>query len=334
MANRYTGKLRRPLVVFSVVCIIGIGLGICCGNFVFLAKALGELTGLPPSNILVIIYATIFVMLLVIREPERIKPVAFFFTAVILGIAVVLMLANYLTFAFMAERRREMTFNYFELDGAGALVGISLYSFESINTLANVRRSTQQPARMSKFVQATFLVASVFYILFGASYHCAYGKSMLKKVAFNYYVGSPVLFGLKYFVMLNPLFSIPFHLISTVELFEKLRPLRFLTRDRALNLSAARILLTRQAALALVFCLSTLSQDMSIILNTVGSLFGPALGLILPVGLAHQVVIYRNFADHHGVPYGKARRLHDQVYLVIGSLFMLLGLKTVANHFY
>lgn len=73
-------------MAFSVICIIGIGVGFSCGNFVFLAKALRELTGLPLGNITIIIYSSIFMMLLIIREPERIKPIAFFFTIVILGI--------------------------------------------------------------------------------------------------------------------------------------------------------------------------------------------------------------------------------------------------------
>ena len=332
--------MKKPLVVFSVFCIIGIGLGFSCGNFVFLAKALVELTGLPMRSIGIIIYATLFSMLLIIREPERIKPIAFFFTAVILSIgktsssAIILMLANYITFIFMPDRTNQLRYNYSELDASGMLVGIALYSFESINTVANVRRTTQVPSEMRFYVKVTFFSASAFYILFAASYHLAYGSGTMRKIAFDYYTtSSSFLHALKYLVMLNPLFSIPFNVITTVELFEKLRPLSFLTRDRAMNLSAGRILLTRQAALAIVFCLSSLSQDISIILNTVGSLFGPALGLLVPVLFAHQVIIYLNFTAHHGIAYSRLWRCHDYVYLTFAVLLMLLGFKTVYSHF-
>lgn len=238
------------------------------------------------------------------------------------------MLANYATFFFVPSHTKDLNYNFFEVDASGMLIGIALFAFESINTVANVRRTTQVPANMRYYVKVTFIAASTFYILFAASYHCAYGNNTMKKIAFDYYLSSSILRGLKYLVMLNPLFSIPFNVITTVELFEKLRPLSFLTRDRALNLSAGRILLTRQAALAIVFCLSTLSQDMSLILNTVGSLFGPALGLLVPV------IIFQNFAEHHGITYSAAWRWHDYIYLAIGGIIMLLGFKTVFSHFY
>lgn len=193
------------------------------------------------------------------------------------------MVANYAVFFLFPAKTEKLSYNYAEFEGSSMLVGIALFSFESINTVTNVRRTTQVTANMRYYVKVTFLIASAFYILFAASYHCAYGSNTMRKIAFDYYTDQPILRGLKYLVMLNPIFSIPFNIITTVELFEKLRPLSFLTRDRAMNLSGGRILLTRQAMLAVVFSLSTLSQDMSLILNTVGSLFGPLIGLLVPV---------------------------------------------------
>lgn len=193
------------------------------------------------------------------------------------------MFANYATVLFLPSRRSNLEYNYANFEDSGMLIGITLFAFEAINTVVNIRRSSQLPVNMPSYVKLTFGSASIFFVLFGLSYHLAYGKALMKKIAFDYYLNSKVLHSLKFFVMLNPLFSLPFNVITTVELFEKLRPVSFLTRDRALNLSANRIMLTRQATLLVIFLLSLISQDMSIILDTVGSLFGPALGLIVPV---------------------------------------------------
>lgn len=78
--------MKKPLVGFSVFCIIGIGMGFSCGNMVFLAKALVELTNLSYTFVTFLIYLLIVSMLVLIREPERIKPIAYFFTFMILGI--------------------------------------------------------------------------------------------------------------------------------------------------------------------------------------------------------------------------------------------------------
>lgn len=36
--NQWTGKMRRPLVGFSIFAMIGMGLGFSCGNFIFLSR--------------------------------------------------------------------------------------------------------------------------------------------------------------------------------------------------------------------------------------------------------------------------------------------------------
>jgi uncharacterized protein YacL len=75
--------MRKPLVLFAVICVIGMGLGFSCGNFVFLSKALEELTGINHKLIGVLIYALIFVLLIIIREPEKIKGLAYVIAALI-----------------------------------------------------------------------------------------------------------------------------------------------------------------------------------------------------------------------------------------------------------
>jgi hypothetical protein len=84
--NRYVGKLRRPLVIFAVVCLVGMGLGFSCGNFVFLSKALSELTGIHQKFIGIGIFALIFFLLIIIREPEKIKVLAYIIAGLIFSI--------------------------------------------------------------------------------------------------------------------------------------------------------------------------------------------------------------------------------------------------------
>ena len=136
---------------------------------------------------------------------------------------------------------------------------------------------------MTIYVRNTFIAASSFYMIFAISYHLVYGTSLIKKVAFDYYISNKILHSLKFLVMLNPFFSIPFNIISTVEMFEKVRPMNFLIRDEAMNLSAKKILRARLCMLFLLFLLSLISKNIAAVLDFVGSLFGPTLGLIIPV---------------------------------------------------
>lgn len=77
------GRLRRPFVFFALVCLVGMGLGFSCGNFVFLAKALVELTGADYRLVSLMIYGLIFFLLIIIREPEKIKVLAYVIAAFI-----------------------------------------------------------------------------------------------------------------------------------------------------------------------------------------------------------------------------------------------------------
>lgn len=192
------------------------------------------------------------------------------------------MLSNYATYI-LRNKNSKIQYNTWEIQESGLLIGIALFSFESINTVVNVRRTAKMPTNMRYYVKLTFIFAAVFFVLFAASYHLVYGNHTMKQIAFDYYVTNRILHSLKYLVMLNPIFSVPFNIISTVEIFEKVKPLSFLVRDRSQNLSAARIQLSRQALLTGVFCLSMISSNIGKILDMVGSLFGPMLGLVIPV---------------------------------------------------
>ena len=66
-------------------------------------------------------------------------------------------------------------------------------------------------------------------------------------------------------------------------MFEKVRPMNFLIRDEAMNLSGKKILRARLCMLFLLFLLSLISKNIAAVLDFVGSLFGPTLGLIIPV---------------------------------------------------
>lgn len=78
--------MRKPLVVFAVLSVVGMGLGFSCGNFVFLSKALEELTGIHHKFVGIMIYSLIFVLLIIIREPEKIKILAYIIAGLIFSI--------------------------------------------------------------------------------------------------------------------------------------------------------------------------------------------------------------------------------------------------------
>ena len=88
---------------------------------------------------------------------------------------------------------------------------------------------------------------------------------------------------MKFLVALNALFSVPFNIIAITEIFEKLKAFNPIIRQADGDLSSTKIMLTRIALLIVLFILTLISTDISEIFDLVGAIFGPILGLILPV---------------------------------------------------
>ena len=81
-----------------------------------------------------IIFLVCLVLLYVIVEPEKIKPLAYILSLVIIGSASTLMFNNYFHYLFGA-RAQHLTYTQFR--DSGLLIGVSLFSFESINVVIN-----------------------------------------------------------------------------------------------------------------------------------------------------------------------------------------------------
>lgn len=88
---------------------------------------------------------------------------------------------------------------------------------------------------------------------------------------------------LKFLVALNPLFSVPFNIITIIEIFEGLPKFNFLVRDKKGNLNSKKIFTTRIVLLTFLFILTLISTNIAAIFDLVGAMFGPILGFILPV---------------------------------------------------
>jgi amino acid permease len=138
---------------------------------------------------------------------------------------------------------------------------------------------------MVKLVNYTFVSASLFFILFAMSFHMVYGDSKKQSVAFDYYSRESILHKLKFLVAFNPLFSVPFNIISLIEIFEKISYFDPLLRKPGGDLSRYKVLASRIALLTILFLLTLASTNIAVIFELVGALFGPILGFILPVML-------------------------------------------------
>lgn len=84
---------------------------------------------------------------------------------------------------------------------------------------------------MRRLTYITFISAAIFFILFGLSFHLIYGKRAVHKIAFDYYNPSNLLHNLKFLVAMNPLFSVPFNIITILEIFEKIPVFDKLLKD-------------------------------------------------------------------------------------------------------
>lgn len=100
-----------------------------------LVKSIQELSGLGPRLSSTITLGVMVLLLRLIIEPEKIKPVAYILSVFVFGACVALSLANYYNFFLQKNLPKEWT--YFDTKESGLLVGVSLFSIESISTIIN-----------------------------------------------------------------------------------------------------------------------------------------------------------------------------------------------------
>lgn len=110
-----------------------------------------------------------------------------------------------------------------------------------------------------------------------------FGKDTLKKIGFDYYEFHNFIHKLKYFVAFNPLFSLTFNIISIVEVLEGFPIFDRVLRNTDGELNGKKILITRLSLLTLLFVCTLLSTNIAVIFDLVGAIFGPIVGLLVPV---------------------------------------------------
>lgn len=88
-----------------------------------------------------IVFLILLILLYVIVEPEKIKPIAFILSFMIVGSACALMGYNYWQIghrSILPQEKQEIpNFTVGNFKHMGLLIGISLFSFESINLIVN-----------------------------------------------------------------------------------------------------------------------------------------------------------------------------------------------------
>lgn len=315
--NRLKGKDRAFVTLISIISSVGLNLGFGLGNYVYLIKAIKELGIFEVSEAFcsTCIFIILAVLLALIIEPEKIKYLAFGILGMIFASSFILLFNNLWDSTVSAS---DLQYNYVQMEGTGIMVGVTLFSFESIVTIVNVRRTTKHPERMRWYCRLTFGAASVFYLLLCASFHLAYGNTNLKKVGFDYFKQSaPWIYYLKFVVGLNPLFAVPFATITVIEMFEKIKPLSKLVRTESGSLSRPRIFLLRLILLTGIYLCTLLSADIDTVFDIVGSVFGPVLGFLIPVYVYHRWV-------EGSVPWW--RRFHDTMYVLVSCVLSYSGI--------
>ena len=94
------------------------------------------LLDLPTYACSTIIYLCMIVLIYIILEPEKIKPIAFFLSAIAISAAFLTLFTNYFNIFFTKSKFKPVNQN-FNFTPSGLLIGVALFSFESISTLVN-----------------------------------------------------------------------------------------------------------------------------------------------------------------------------------------------------
>lgn len=136
ITEKVVGPMRMPLTVLSIFANAGMSTGFALGNYVYLIKSVIELTGF--SVLVSSTFICLFMMLLLklIVEPEKIKPVAYVLTVFIVGSASTIMVFNYSDYLTNYGAKPD-NYELVNLKHSGLLIGVALFSFESISVLIN-----------------------------------------------------------------------------------------------------------------------------------------------------------------------------------------------------
>lgn len=313
--NRIPGRLRESATIVAIIASVGSCLGFALGNYVYLLKANAEFFAISDRLSSLFIFALTLGLMILIIEPEKIKYIAVAISLVNLVASLVLLGKNMIT---IAQGHIADQFVIAEPNEIGLVVGVSIFAFESIGLIVNVRRTTRNKAMMRTYTRWTFLGAAIFFMLLAVSFHLVFGTAKSFNVAFDYYKDTDHwIFILKYFVSLNPLFMVPFSTITVIEIFEKVRPMSSMLRKNGLQsspLSAWRIFFMRLGLLTLIFLATLLDAPIHIIFDIVGSLFGPFLGMLIPVLSWHLIT-----------KPGTVRLIHDSVYVILSIIMGVMG---------
>lgn len=135
VADKIRGPLNKPLVGLTIFSSIGIGLGFALGNYVYLVKSIEEITGMGSWACSGLVWIVLLFLLKLIIEPEKIKPLAFLLSFFILTSACLLLFHNF--WSFFSGKVRLSEKKYWDTQPSGLLIGVTLFSFESISSIIN-----------------------------------------------------------------------------------------------------------------------------------------------------------------------------------------------------
>ena len=119
-------------------------------------------------------------------EPEKIKPVTFFVSGLLIFIVIVVVVNSVGKY----NHSNDLEYDYYLFAQSGVFLGISSYAFESIAHIFNVRRMMVDRSKMPKIQVYTFVFVGLSYYLVGSTVYLAYGRDNVENVVFDYYMDS------------------------------------------------------------------------------------------------------------------------------------------------
>jgi amino acid permease len=81
-----------------------------------------------------------------------------------------------------------------------------------------------------------------------------------------------------------------------------------------------RIFVLRALLLLLIYSLTIVSTDISVVFGVVGSFFGPILGLIMPVWLVHS------YARIKKREVNLKKKIHDWIFVFLSVIILFIGI--------
>lgn len=289
-------------------------------NIILVSDTLEHHIGLQQWVSKTIIFLVISLGFLIIVEPEKIKYVNLYMTALLFGIAYIIFGRNIYSWAH-GEGEPWSKITLFNWKYIGVWGGNLAYAFEVASGFLSLRLTASSDVNYES-------VTSWMTLLVGFNYFFLSGAHMLGNKASEITENSFQMMSkhgdiwkvLIYLYMINTSYTFSFNTIFTSEIIETMPPIEKVIVDNKGNIARHKLIILRIALWAVAVGISFFATNIIMVLNISGSIFSPIVSYFGPLILTYA------YRTQKGDEVPKSKRIHDLIYVSVAFTISIWGI--------